>query len=146
MSAQLNGNLIKKLVSVVGIASVSVALSFPAFALTNTDASSSNLLAQSGSGTGSSNPSSGGSNQGNDTSTPSRGNTGSQPSNTGGTSSSSQQSTTSESNRRDMYSPADSSGRGMRALTGGDSVRGINWVCLNNPNPQCGGGSSNSGS
>jgi hypothetical protein len=37
-----------------------------------------------------------------------------------------------------MYSPANSNGGGMRAVTGGDSVRGINWICLNNP--RCGSG------
>ena len=130
MSTQPNKNLMTKLVSIAGVASASVVLSLPAFALTNTNASASNqfsdyhtyrtesnvsrdLLAQSGSGSGSS--TSGGSNRGNQTSTSSGSNGGS-----------------------GMYSPANSNGGGMRAVTGGDSVRGINWICLNNP--RCGSG------
>ena len=131
MSTQPNKNLMTKLVSIAGVASASLVLSLPAFAVTNTNASGSNqlsdnhtyrtesnvssrdLLAQSGSGSGSS--TTGGSNRGNQTSTTSGSNGGSA-----------------------MYSPANSNGGGMRAVTGGDSVRGINWICLNNP--RCGSG------
>lgn len=114
-----NKNVLKKIISIVGIASAGVFLSFPAFALNNPDASGSkqffnnrayrtdlsvssrNLLAQN--------------------------NTGNQPSTTGG------------SNRvNDRYANGDGNRRNMRAITGGDSVRGFNWVCLNNPNPRCG--------
>jgi hypothetical protein len=130
MRTQLNKNSIKTLISMAGVVGASVFLSLPGLALTNTNASSSNqlsdnhtyrtesnvssrdLLAQSGSGGGSS--TSGGSNRANQT-------------------------TTSGSNRgTGMNSPANSNGGGMRAVTGGDSVRGINWICLNNP--RCGNG------
>ncbi|SRR4028118_45508 len=131
MRTQLKKNSIKTLVSMAGVVGASVFLSLPGLALTNTNASGSNqlsdnhtyrtesnvssrdLLAQSGSGGGST--TTGGSNRGNQTTT------------------------TSGSKRGiDMNSPANSNGGGMRAVTGGDSVRGINWICLNNP--RCGSG------
>ena len=131
MNIQPKKNFLKKIVSIVGIASASVFLSFPAFTLTNPSASgskqlvnnrayrtgfsvrSSNLLAQN--------------------------NTGNQPSTTGGSNRTNQPSTAGGSNRvNDRYATGDSNRRNIRALTGGDSVRGFNWVCLNNPNPRCG--------
>lgn len=136
MTTQPNKNSIKKLVSLAGVASASALLSFPAFALTNSDVSSSNqlannysyrsdstgqLLAQTPSKTQENQPSSTGeNNRTNERSTNER--------------------STNENSRsnRDLYRPADSNGSGMRALTGGDSVKGINWPCLNNPNPNCG--------
>jgi hypothetical protein len=124
-------NFLKKIISIAGIASASLLLSFPAFALnissdsgskqltnnrayhTGFSVSSSNLLAQN--------------------------NTGNQPSTTGGSNRTNQPSTTGGSNRvNDRYATGDSNRRNIRALTGGDSVRGFNWVCLNNPNPRCG--------
>lgn len=136
MSTQLNKNSIKRLVSLAGVASASVLLSFPAFALSNSDSSSSSqlsnnynyqtdsrgqLLAQ----------------------TPSKPQE-DQPSSTGENNRTNERSTSdsdrhrSSRSHRDLYRPADSNGSGMRALTGGDSVKGINWPCLNNPNPNCG--------
>ena len=131
MNTQPKKNYLKKIVSIVGIASASVFLSFPAVALnipsdsgskqlannrtyrTNFSVSSSNLLAQN--------------------------NTGNQPSTTGGSNRTNQPSTTGGSNRvNDRYATGDGNRRNIRALTGGDSVRGFNWVCLNNPNPRCG--------
>ena len=136
MTAQPNKNSIKKLISIAGIASASALLSLPAFALTNSDVTSSNqisnnysyqsdstgqLLAQTPSRTQENQPSSTDeNNRTNERSTNER--------------------STNESSRsnKDLYRPADSNGSGMRALTGGDSVKGINWPCLNNPNPHCG--------
>ena len=131
MNTQPKKDYLKKIVSIAGIASASVLLSFPAFALnissdsgskqlvnnrayhTGFSVSSSNLLAQN--------------------------NTGNQPSTTGGSNRTNQPSTTGGSNRvNDRYATGDSNRRNIRALTGGDSVRGFNWVCLNNPNPRCG--------
>ncbi len=140
MNTQPHKNSLKKLVSLAGVASASILLSFPAFALTNSNASSSNqlsnnsnyrsdstgqLLAQSPSRTQENQPSStSGNNQTNERSN----------------SDTNERSNNYRSNRsnRDLYRPADSNGSGMRALTGGDSVKGINWPCLNNPNPNCG--------
>lgn len=141
MTTQPNKNSIKKLVSLAGVASASALLSLPAFALTNSDVSSSNqlsnnysyqsdstgqLLAQAPSTPQENQPSSTGENN-----------------RTNGRStneSTTNESTTNENSRsnRDLSRPADSNGSGMRALTGGDSVKGINWPCLNNPNPNCG--------
>lgn len=131
MNTQPKKNVLKKIISIAGIASASLLLSFPAFALnissysgskqltnnrtyrTDFSVSSSNLLAQN--------------------------NTGNQPSTTGGSNRANQPSTTGGSNRvNDRYASGDSNRRNIRAITGGDSVRGFNWVCLNNPNPRCG--------
>lgn len=137
MTTQPNKNSIKKLISLAGVASASALLSLPALALTNSDVNSSNqlsnnysyqsdstgqLLAQTPSRTQENQPSSTGENN--------RRNEGS-----------TNERSTNESSRsnRDFSRPADSNGSGMRALTGGDSVKGINWPCLNNPNPNCGG-------
>lgn len=132
MNPQWNKNLLKKIVGLAGVASASALLSFPAFALTNSDASSSKqplnnhnyridlngqLLAQNNPQTQENQPSS----------------------TTDGNNRVNEQMTKDRSDQASKeYSPADSNGRGMRALTGGDSVKGINWICLNNPNPNCG--------
>jgi hypothetical protein len=154
MNTQPNENLIKKLVSLAGVASVSVFLSFPAFAITNAEASGStqlfnnqtyntdstefskNLLAQNSGGSDSdpddvNNPTQ------RPTNTDGTNNT-NQPSTTGGTNNTNLPSTTSGSNRVNQTSTGEQK-ENRRLLTGGDSVRGVNWVCLNNPNPvRCG--------
>lgn len=137
MTTQPNKNSIKKLISLAGVASASALLSLPALALTNSDVNSSNQLSNNYSY------------QSDSTGqllaqTPSR-NQENQPSSTGEKNrtneGSNNERSTNESSRsnRDFSRPADSNGSGMRALTGGDSVKGINWPCLNNPNPNCGG-------
>lgn len=125
-------NSLKKLISMAGVASASALFSFPAFALTNSDASISRQTF----------------NQHNDR-TDSTGqlvaqntpkNSDYQPSSRSDSNRANEGSTTDSSKKaHDMSRPADSNGSGMRALTGGDSVKGINWICLNNPNPSCGG-------
>ena len=145
MTTQLKKNSIKKLVSLAGVASASALLSFPAFALTNSDVSSSSqlsnnhnyrsdstnqLLAQTPSNPQENQPSSTGEN--NQT-------TGENNRTTGENNRTNERSTRENSrSNQDLSRPADSNGSGMRALTGGDSVKGINWFCLNNPNPDCG--------
>ena len=141
MTTQPNKNSIKKLISLAGVASASALLSLPALAITKSDVNSSNqlsnnysyqsdstgqLLAQTPSRNQENQPSSTGeNNRRDDGSTNER---------------STNERSTNESSRsnKDLYRPADSNGSGMRALTGGDSVKGINWPCLNNPNPNCG--------
>jgi hypothetical protein len=195
MSTLPNKNLMKKLVSIAGVASATVALSFPAFAVTNADAtrsnqfnnqayrtdssvSSKNLLAQSsgsepsntdgsrptnlptnmdGSGTNQMPPMDGsGTNQSpsmptmdgsGSTTQPSstgesninqRSTTGginnTLPSNTGG----SNRTTTDGTNATTGMSNQGENNRMRRLVTGGDSVRGVIYQCLNNPNPNCG--------
>ncbi len=131
MNIQPKKNFLKKIVSIVGIASASVFLSFPAFTLNAPSASGSKQLANNhGYHTGFSVRSS---------NLLAQNNTGNQPSTTGGSNRTNQPSTTGGSNRvNDRYATGDSNRRNIRALTGGDSVRGFNWVCLNNPNPRCG--------
>ena len=147
MSEQLKKNSSKKLISMLSIASASIFLSFPAFALINSNATGSNqrlnshtssiksttgsrenLLAQSGTGNGSStSPSTpGGSNTTPSQTTPS-----------GGSNTTPSQTTPSGGSET---APSTSQGR----TTGGTGystdegrlVKG-GWICLNNPNPKC---------
>lgn len=180
MSTLPNKNLMKKLVSIAGVASATVALSFPAFAVTNADAtrsnqfnnqayrtdssvSSKNLLAQSsgsepsntdgssptnlptnmdGSGTnqmptmdgsGTTQPSSTGETNINQRST-TGGINNTLPSNRGD----SNRTTTDGTNATTGMSNQGGNNRMRRLVTGGDSVRGVIYQCLNNPNPNCG--------
>ena len=166
MSTQPKKNLTRKFISIAGVASATVALSFPAFALTNTDASHSNqffnnqisrtdstlsnknLLAQGsgsdpsnnnttgGSSTTNQSPSTGGSNTNQSPST--GGSNINQRSTTGGVNNTDQPSTTNRSSQVGNTSTMDENGTmNRRLVTGGDSVRGVIFRCLNNPNPNC---------
>ena len=144
----------KKLVSIAGVASASVVLSFPAFALTNSDASTSNqlvnnqanridstaiqtnLLAQR-SGSDPSNTNTGGSSTTNQS--PTTGDNINQRSTTGGVNNTDRPSTTDSRRQAASTSTMDENGMmNRRLLTGGDSVRGVIFRCLNNPNLGCG--------
>ena len=181
MSTQPKKNLVKKFVSIAGVASASVVFSLPAFALTRTDATTSyqvnnqayptsssvsnrNLLAQnSGAEPSNSNmdvnsPTSLPTNTDRDginqsPSMPTMDGSGSttqpsstgesninQRSTTGGINNTLPSSTTNDMNRSNqMYSETQGETNKMRRLvTGGDSVRGVIFQCLNNPNPSCG--------
>lgn len=152
MNTQSKENFVKKLASIAGVASASVVLSFPAFAVTNADASSANqplnnrtaqadLVAQQsgsspstpggGNNTTNQSPSMGGSNNINQRSTTGGVNNADQPST--GTS------TTGTTSQIVGTSTMEENGRiNRRLVTGGDSVRGVIFRCLNNPNPGCG--------
>ncbi|MBD0346857.1 MAG: hypothetical protein ICV63_18925 [Coleofasciculus sp. Co-bin14] len=132
MSIQPKKNFMKQFVSIAGVASASVALSLPAFALTNADAGSFNQFANNQTSrtdlvaqqSGSDRPTTGGSNT-------------NQRSTTGGTNNTNQRNTS--TNQTPRTSTMEENGRmNRRLLTGGDSVRGVIFRCLNNPNPSCG--------
>ncbi len=132
MSIQPKKNFMKKFVSIAGVASASVVLSFPAFALTNADASSFNQFANNQTSrtdlvaqqSGSDRPMTGDSNT-------------NQRSTTGGTNNTNQRNMS--TNQTPRTSTMEENGRmNRRLVTGGDSVRGVIFRCLNNPNPTCG--------
>lgn len=156
----MNKKLLKKLVSLAGVASASAFLCVPSLALSSPNASGSNQrvnihteqknsTVRSVQGLAQANP-------GSEPSTTGGSDRNNQPSTTGGSTNDStggsdrvnqpasgsggdrvyQRPSTDSTNQSHDYSPANSNGGGMRALTGGDSVRGIDWRCLNNP--QCG--------
>lgn len=136
MSIQPKKNFMKKLVSIAGVASATVALSFPALALPNGNANSSNqrfnaqtsqtdLVAQQ---------------SGSDRSNTDTNNTNiNQRSTTGGINNTDRPSTdTNNTNQRPNTSTMEENGRvNRRLLTGGDSVKGVIFRCLHNPNPSC---------
>jgi hypothetical protein len=155
MSTQPKKNLTRKFISIAGVASATVALSFPAFALTNTDASHSNqffnnqisrtdstlsnknLLAQGSGSDPSNNNTTGGSSTTNQSPSTGGSNT-NQRSTTGGVNNTDQPSTTNRSSQVGNTSTMDENGTmNRRLVTGGDSVRGVIFRCLNNPNPNC---------
>jgi hypothetical protein len=120
MSILPKKNFMKKFVSIAGVASASVAVSFPAFALTNADASSLNQFAN---------------NQTSRTDLVAQ-QSGSDRPTTGGTNTTNQPNT--NRNQTPRTSTMEENGRmNRRLLTGGDSVRGVIFRCLNNPNPNC---------
>lgn len=141
MSIQPKKNFMRKLVSIAGVASATVALSFPALALPNGNANSSNqrfnaqasqtdIVAQQ---SGSDRPNT-------DTNNNTNNNTDTnQRSTTGGTNNTDRRSTdTNNTNPRPDTSTMEENGRvNRRLLTGGDSVRGVIFRCLHNPNPNC---------
>lgn len=175
MSTRLNHNLMKKFFSIAGAATATVALSLPAFALTRTEANSSNqglnnqTLAQDSRSVG--DPSN------DDITTPANLRQNDRTSNSDQIRSQSDQSdrmeqrtsestregmnnsdrmsepaagsttgginnTEPSSTRRNLYGTSEmndnDNGRTRRLLTGGDSVRGTIFQCLNNPNTNCG--------
>jgi hypothetical protein len=156
MSTQLNKNLIKKLVSIAGVASASVFLSLPTLALNSVDAgvsnqsvdsavSNQNLVAQGSSGSGSSDMNMNGNNQPSTTEGTTGGiNRANESSTSGGsmdgTTRMNESSTTGGSDRVNYTSSTTRAGNRINtyAITGGDSVTGFNWVCLNNPSQSCG--------
>jgi hypothetical protein len=148
MSEQLKKNASKKLISMVGIASASVFLSFPAFALISSNASDSNqrlntytspidsttvssenLLAQSGTGNEPTPSAPSGGSDTNQTPTPSTPSGGSNTTPTPSTPSGGSQTAPSTSQGRTTGGTGYSTDDG-RLVKGG-------WICLNNPNPKC---------
>ena len=149
MSTQLNKNWIKKLVSIAGVVSTAAFLSVPALALTSpissdsddtvnthtehtrSTVSSTEVLAQNNPGNEPSTP------PANEPSTPSGGDRVTEPSSTPGSDRVNQSSPTPV--REEVYERSTTERVNVvnqRLLTGGDSVRGVNWYCLNNP--RCG--------
>jgi hypothetical protein len=143
MSIQPKKNFMNQFASIAGVASASVALSFPAFALTNADANSFNQFANNQTSrtdlvaqqSGSDRPTTGGSDTNQRSTTGGTNNT-DRPT-TGGTNNTNQRNTSRDQSSR--TSTMEENGRmNRRLLTGGDSVRGVIFRCLNNPNTSCG--------
>ncbi|HEY9651881.1 MAG TPA: hypothetical protein V6C95_14540 [Coleofasciculaceae cyanobacterium] len=149
----MNTQSIKKFLSLAGVATASVALSFPALAITNTNIINSNqpsnpqLLAQgSMDGMNPSNDPSGDdlTNPGNvpDTdriSSPEQVDPMSEP--TPGSTTGGINNTEPSSTRRNPYGTStmnEDNGKTRHLITGGDSVTGTIFRCVNNPNPNCG--------
>lgn len=145
MSTQMQKNLMKKLISITGIAGAAVVLSFPAFAQINPN-SGSNINQGS---TTIMDPNNEDINQpGNvldtdETSNPQQildnNNRRNQPSSLSERDNINQRFTPGVQNQtNDLAQMDNNDGINRRLLTGGDSVRGVIFRCVNNPNPNCG--------
>ena len=138
MNRQMKKNSLKKLASLVGVASISAFFSFPAFALinpsnniSNTVTSGNELLAQN--------------QPGSDNSPTPRTNTDDRSMPTGGQNQEGMQTPTAAPTNTNTPGtvpslPPEKTTTGNKpGVAGETSLQRGSWYCLNNPNPQCGG-------